>query len=204
MNRVLCAAAFGAVLLCIPHLAYAQTKGRIGVGVGLSVYSPADGDETIVSVSPLTRLPPKQGWRPTIGFNWMTTKIEPGPGDQGAWKMRSRPVMVGVGYTHVMGKSAVNGTFVLGPSFNKSTLNGNGWPAGSTTDAERSIAYRLGGAYNYSVTERVGVQVFAAYMFNRMDVTFHTRGIEGEPLTISRRFKGDTPIFSVSAVYSLF
>jgi hypothetical protein len=183
---------------------HAQTKGRIAVGAGLSIASPADGTDTVVTVSPLTRLPPKDGWRPTIGFNWMTTKIEPGPGDQGAWKMRSRPVMVGVAYTHVMGRSAVNGTFVLGPSFNKSTLRSSGWAAGSSTDAENSIAYRLGGAYNYSLTERVGLQLFAAYMFNRMDVTFHTRGIEGEPVTIERRFKGDTPIFSVSAVYSLF
>jgi hypothetical protein len=174
------------------------------VGAGMSIYHPADGTETVVSFSPLTRLPPKDGWRPTIGFNWMTTNIEPGPGDQGAWKMRSRPVMVGAVYTHVMGRSAVNGSFVLGPSFNKSSLRSSGWAAGSTSDAENSIAYRLGGAYNYSLTERVGVQLFAAYMFNRMDVTFNTRGIEGDPVTISRRFKGDTPIFSVSAVYSLF
>jgi hypothetical protein len=192
------------LLATAPAVASAQTRGRVGVGAGLSVYSPKDGTETVVSVSPLLRLPPRTGWRPTIGFNWIETSVEPGPGDLNAWRLRTRPVMVGVQYTRVVDRAAVNGSFVIGPSFNKATLRGSRWPAGSSVDIDRSIAYRIGGAYNYSLTERVGVQVFAAYLVNRADVTFRRAASPGTATLTSRRFRADTPVVSVSAVYSLF
>jgi hypothetical protein len=187
-----------------PQGASAQTEGRIGVGVGVTVLSPRDGTETVVAITPITRVPPRTGWRPTIAFNWLTTEVEPGPGDLEAWQFRSRPVMLGVVYTRVWDRLAANGSFVTGPSWNRARIRANGWPAGTTADADVSLAWRIGGALNYSLAPRVGIQVFGGYLVNRPDVTFRTPLAAGGFLEDSRSFKADTPIFSVSAVYSLF
>jgi hypothetical protein len=190
-----------ALIVAAAAPALAQTKGRIGVGLGLSVASPRDGTQTVVSVTPLTRVPPRNGWRSTIGLNWMTTEVE--VQDVEIYQLRFRPLMGGISYTHVSGRSAVIGSLVAGPSFNRIRLHEEQWPAGTTADIDNSFAARVGSAYNYSVTDRVGVQVFGAYLVNRPEMEIRTPG-GGSGGVPTRRFKADTPIFSVSAVYSLF
>jgi hypothetical protein len=71
-------------------------------------------------------------------------------------------------------------------------------------DADVSLAWRVGGALNYAVAPRVGIQVFGGYLVNRPDLTFRTPLATGGFLEDTRSFKADTPIVSVSAVYSLF
>jgi hypothetical protein len=191
------------VILTTASAASAQTEGRVSVGASVTVNRTPDGDvASAVGFGPLVRLNPHTGWGPAGAFNWFRADLEnPAGGDNDFARLRVRPLMGGVSYT--VGSQPVLTSFslVTGPSFNKAQFNGSFVAgAGETIHAGNSWALRPGVGATWTIAPRVAIVGFAGYLINRPGIVYRNRfGQE-----FSDRWKADSVVLSVGAVYSLF
>jgi Outer membrane protein beta-barrel domain len=205
MARYLVAAT---LLLCSVTSAAAQTEGRISVGGSFTFVQPTDSEvQSLVGVGPLVRLNPKRGWGVAGALNWFRANLDNPSGEEGDFaRLRVRPLMAGVAYTIGNQPALVSFSIVAGPSFNDLDFRDGfieGLPAGSPEpelDAENSFAVRPGVSLTYTVAPRVAVIGFGGYMINRPDVIYR----DGTGLEFRNRWKADSVVLSVGAVYSLF
>jgi hypothetical protein len=202
------AAVIAAFLLCSVSQAAAQTEGRISVGGSVTFVQPTDSEvQSLVGAGPLVRLNPKKGWGLAGALNWFRADLDNPSGAGGDFaRLRVRPLMGGVAYTVGNQPALVSFSIVLGPSFNDLDFRDaflDGLPAGTPRpelDAENSLAVRPGVSLTYTVAPRVAIIGFGGYMINRPDVIY--RDSAGQEFR--NRWKADSVVLSVGAVYSLF
>jgi hypothetical protein len=188
-------------------LAEAQTEGKISVGGSITYVKPTDSEvQSLVGYGPLVRLNPRKGWGIAAGLSWFRANLDnPAGGDEDFARLRVRPLMAGVSYTVGNQPTLVSFSIVAGPSFNSldfrdsflATLPPGPQPS---LDAENSFAVRPGVGLTYTVAPRVAIIGFAGYMINRPNVTY--TDITGQEFR--NRWKADSVLLSVGAVYSLF
>lgn len=199
------------VLVCLilsaATSAAAQTEGRVSVGGSITFVKPTDSEvNSLVGGGPLVRLNPKKGWGIAAALNWFRADLDnPATGDEPFAKLRVRPLMAGVAYTIGNQPVLVSFSAVVGPSFNKLSFDDDfldTLPAGQqpSLDAETSFAVRPGVGVTYTVAPRVAIVGFGGYMINRPDVIY--RDASGQEFR--NRWKADSVVLSVGAVYSLF
>ncbi len=195
-------------VMCVPALAAAQTEGRVSVGASVTQVIPTDDEvKSVLSVGPLVRLNPKRGWGPAGAFNWFRADVEDPSGASGDFaRMRIRPLMAGVAYTIGRDRVLTSFSVVAGPSFNRidfedaflTRVAGTG--ATPTIDIENSFAIRPGVNVTWTVAPRVAIVGFGGYMLNRPDVVYR----DPSGTEFRDRWKADSAVVSVGAVYSLF
>ena len=192
-----------AVLVGAAAPAFAQSEGRVSVGGSITINAATDDDvQSTIGVGPLVRLNPRKGWGPAGAFNWFRADLkDPAGGDDPFGRLRVRPLMAGVAYT--VGNETVLTSFsvVAGPSFNKADFDDDfSRAAGASIDAENSFAVRPGVGITWTVAPRVAIIGFGGYLVNRPDVTYRdSTGSE-----FKDRWKADSVVLSVGAVYSIF
>jgi len=187
--------------------AAAQTKGRVSVGGSITYVHPTDSEVgDLVGGGPLVRLNPKKGWGPAGALNWFRADLDnPATGDGPFATLRVRPLMGGIAYTIGDQPVLVSFSLVAGPSFNKlefdddflETLAAGPRPE---LDADTSFAVRPGVGLTVTVAPRVAIIGFGGYMINRPDVSYR----DGNGQEYRNRWKADSVVLSVGAVYSLF
>jgi hypothetical protein len=196
------------LIACVTAPLYAQTEGRVGVGVSVARFFPTDSDvEPFTGVGPLVRLNPKRGWGPAAGFSWFRTDIDNPSGAPGDFaRIRIRPLMGGIAYTIGPDRALTSFSIVAGPSFNSVDFRDNfitNLPAGGQTpeiDMDTSFVVRPGVGVTFTLAPRVAVIGFGGYMFNRPGIVYRDAfGTE-----FRDHWKADAVIISVGAVYSLF
>ena len=195
------------LLLTIAGSAAAQTKGRVSVGGSVTFVQPTDSEVgSLVGIGPLVRLNPKKGWGPAGGLSWFRADIDNPSGAGGDFaRLRVRPLMGGIAYTIGEQPVLISFSFVVGPSFNDLDFEDaflDSLPQGPRPelDAKNSFAMRPGVGLTWTVAERVAIIGFGGYMFNRPDVVY--RDVTGQEFR--NRWKADSILLSVGAVYSLF
>ena len=195
------------LLLAVAGSAAAQTKGRVSVGGSVTFVQPTDSEVgSLIGIGPLVRLNPKKGWGPAGGLSWFRADIDnpDGSGDKFA-RLRVRPLMGGIAYTIGEQPVLISFSIVAGPSFNdldfhKDFVNAPPQGPKGDLDAKNSFAVRPGVGLTWTVAERVAIIGFGGYMFNRPDVVYHD--VAGQEYR--NRWKADSILLSVGAVYSLF
>ncbi|MGB2714085.1 MAG: hypothetical protein WBC51_07895 [Vicinamibacterales bacterium] len=195
------------LLLCLPCVAIAQTKGRVSVGASVTFVQPtSDGVNSAVGVGPLVRLNPRRGWGPAGAFNWFRADLENPSGESSDFaRLRIRPVMAGVAYTIGSDRLLTSFSVVAGPSFNKIEFERSfieGLPATSapSIDVENSIAIRPGVNVTLTVAPRVAIVGFGGYLINRPDTVYRDQ-VGNE---FRNRWKADSVVLSAGVVYSIF
>jgi hypothetical protein len=194
---------FASVIVCTASSVSGQTEGRVSVGASITHNSTTDADlASTTGVGPVVRLNPRRGWGPAGALNWFRADLRNPAGGNGDFaRLRVRPLMGGVSYT--VGSDAVltSISIVGGPSINKADFHGS-YVAGSgeSISAENSIAVRPGVGVTWTLAPRVAIIGFGGYLINRPDVVYRNRlGQE-----INDRWKADSVVLSVGAVYSIF
>lgn len=203
MKRV---AALVVVLLSSASPALAQTEGRVSVGGSITWVNPSDKDvKSVLGGGPLVRLNPRKGWGVAGALNWFRADLENPDGSGDFARLRVRPLMAGVAYTIGNQPTLVSFSIVAGPSFNKITFDDdfvNRLPSGQRPDVdiETSFGVRPGVGVTFTVAPRVAIVGFGGYMINRPDIVY--RDVAGQEYR--NRWKADSVVLSVGAVYSLF
>lgn len=189
-------------IVSIPVPARAQTEGRVSVGASVTLNVTPDADVgTAFSGGPLVRLNPRRGWGPAGAFNWYRADLlNPAGGDEPFARLRVRPLMGGVSYTVGSGDVLTSFSIVGGPSFNRAEFDDDFRPGGAIIDAENSIAVRPGASVTWTVRPRVAIVGFAGYLINRPDVLYR----DASGAEFQDRWKADSVVLSVGAVYSIF
>jgi hypothetical protein len=193
--------------VCVAAPAAAQTKGRVGIGASVTWMSPTDSEVgSLTGFGPLIRLNPKKGFGIAGALNWFRADVDNPSGASGDFaRLRVRPLMGGVAYTVGNQPVLVSFSAVTGPSFNDLDFHDDflrtvPGPLTPELDAKNSWAYRVGVNVTYSVAARVGIVGFGGYIWNRPDVVYRDNfGTE-----FRNRWKADSIVFSVGAVYSIF
>lgn len=196
------------MLLCFATSAAAQTEGRISVGGSVTFVQPTDSEvQSLVGFGPLVRLNPKKGWGLAGALNWFRADLDNPSGADGPFaRLRVRPLMAGVAYTIGNQPALISFSIVAGPSFNDLDFDDDfldALPPSSPRpelDAETSFAVRPGVGLTYTVAPRVAIIGFGGYMINRPDVIYR----DGAGQEYRNRWKADSIVLSVGAVYSLF
>jgi hypothetical protein len=183
--------------------AFAQTKGRVGVGVSTTInVTPDDGVATGKGAGLLLRLNPKAGWGAAGAFNWYEANLEnPAGGEDDFARLRIRPLMGGVSYNVVRGPLLTSFSIVGGPSFNRARFRDGFVRTGvASIDADNSIAIRPGIGLTYTMRPRVALVGFGGYMINRPGIVYRdSAGTE-----LRDQWKADSVVLSVGVVYSVF
>jgi Outer membrane protein beta-barrel domain len=195
------------LLACSVGVAEAQTEGKVSVGGSITYVKPTDSEvQSLVGGGPLVRLNPRKGWGIAAGLSWFRANLDnPAGGDEPFARLRVRPLMAGVSYTVGNQPTLVSFSIVAGPSFNSLDFRDDfldTLPPGPqpSLDAENSFAVRPGVGLTYTVAPRVAIIGFAGYMINRPNVTY--TDVTGQEFR--NRWKADSILLSVGAVYSLF
>lgn len=204
MNRVV---GFLSLMLCVPCVAIAQTKGHVSVGASVTFVQPTtDGVGSTVGVGALVRLNPRRGWGLAGALNWFRADLENPSGESGDFaRLRVRHLMGGVAYTIGPQRVLTSFSIVAGPSFNKiefepSFVESLPGPSAPSIDVETSFAVRPGVNVTYTVAPRVAIVGFGGYLFNRPDIVYRDRfGTEHE-----NRWKADSVVLSAGLVFSIF
>jgi hypothetical protein len=146
------------------------------------------------------RLRPRNGWGPTIGFSWTTTKIQEGVDGQAALAtLKVRPVMAGLEYGVARDRLAASFSVVGGYAFNGLDVDTTRLGQGRAIDVSNSFAARVGASVWYDVTPRIGLNLFTGYRLARPDVTFAS-----DTTIVTRRVNADAVIVSVGIAYWVF
>ncbi len=190
-------------LLAFAATAFAQTEGRVSVGASVTLNNTTDGGlDSALGFGPLVRLNPHRGWGPAGAFNWFRADLRnPAGGDADFARLQIRPLMAGISYTVGRPEVLTSFSIVGGPSFNKASFNG-AYVAGpgESIHSDTSFAIRPGVGVTWSVAPRVGVVGFGGYLINRPDISYRNR--LGQDVT--DRWKSDSIVLSIGAVYSVF
>jgi hypothetical protein len=192
---------------CTALDAIAQTEGRVGVGGSVTFVKPtSDEVDPAITIGPLVRLNPRRGWGPAGALNWFRADIRNPSGAQGDFaRLRVRHLMAGVAYTVGSGSVLTSFSVVAGPSFNSIDFEDgfvDALPqnAALSIDVENSFAVRPGVGVTWTVAPRVAIVGFGGYLFNRPDSVY--RDVSGAEFR--NRWKADSLVLSVGAVYSIF
>jgi hypothetical protein len=179
----LAALVFAAVQLR-PADAHAQMRGSIAVGATVSFVQPsADELASGLGLGPTFRTLPVHGWGFAFAFNWYGADLaDPAlgtPADLG--RFAARPLMFGIGYTAVRGRTSISPSLVAGPAFNlisiDEALRDDYSIDGSSFErriGKASLAVRPALSFTYALRSRLGLTAGVSYIFNRPEFTVNT------------------------------
>jgi hypothetical protein len=157
----------------------AQTRGWLGVGASTTFVRPIDDDlGSALSVGPLIRLMPRDGWGVAGALNWFEADVTGLQGtDLELGRLRVRPVMAGVAYTFLRGRVATSLSIVAGYAFNRFELNDDVARIAVEPyrfEVDDSLAWRPGVSLSYAVADRVALVGFGGYLVTRPDARLVT------------------------------
>ena len=172
------------LLLCYPSTAAAQSRGVFAVGVTVTYTQPnAEELDSGVTIGPTFRGLPRHGWGPAFAFNWYgadLTDAGVGTSDK-LGRFISRPLLFGLGYTVVRGRTSISPSLVAGPAFNQISVDegqrGRFSVEGSSFErrvGKTSLAVRPGISVTYNLRTRLGLTTGANYILNRPTFTLNT------------------------------
>lgn len=206
---VFCSLVFGAAVFLRPADAQAQMRGAIAVGAAVSFTQPsADELESGVTVGPTFRTLPVHGWGPAFAFNWYGADLtDPALGTtEKLGRFVSRPLMFGVGYTIVRGRTSISPSVVAGPAFNLISVDDaqrDSYSIDGSSFERRvgkvSLAVRPSLSFTYALRSRLGLTAGISYIVNRPEFTVNT---PAGP--VETRWRGDALSVSSGVVVSLF
>lgn len=190
----------------------AQTKNRIAVGVVVAGKQ-APGEEASGTYGPGVTWrfgTAKEGWNIKYGLNWYKAEISRNIGNevQAFGRLRVRPVMVGYGYTHLLGRGAsVSGNLLGGYSFNSFAVRDSAASALQTslgtssvvTDVANSFVLKPEVSLWKNVSDKIGINLNAGYIVSRPFVTIEAPGSQQR-----QRIRADALTMSFGIVYSIF
>ena len=184
-------------------------KGRFLVGASWGSVATFDGDlGTQYKVSPFFRWNSRRsGWGPSFGLSWYEADLRlPVDGkSETLGPVKVRPVMAGVGYSIIKGRTRTSLGLVAGYAFNKATVDRQ-LPPGYTATVELDSTWSAGPKADvmFAATRRIALIASVAYVFSNPDVTV-TLFKDGQPvLTASDHLRGDSFSVRVGAAVSLF
>jgi len=201
------------ILVCASSLPVAaQTKNRIAIG-GAVAGKQAPGQEASGTFGPgvMWRFgTAKEGWNLKYGLNWYKAEISRNIANevQAFGRLRARPVMVGYGYTHLLGRGAsVSGNVLGGYSFNSFTVHDSARSALQTSLNTSSIVTDVANAFVLkpeislwkNVSNKIGVNLNVGYIVSRPFVTLEAPGSQER-----HRIQADALTMSFGIVYSVF
>ena len=191
--------------------ANAQTKNRVAVGVNIAAKMATDDDARGTYGPGFTWRfgTSKEGWKLKYGLNWYRADIDRDiAGEVQAFgKLRLRPITVGYGYTHMMGRTSISANLVGGYSFNSFTAHDTAVSAlrsslaASTIVADVSNGFLLKPEISLwrNVSQKIGVNFNVGYVISRPFLTLEADGVQDR-----RRFNADAMAVSMGVVYSVF
>ena len=199
MNRKILCALGVFLLVSAARPAHAQSKGRIGVGVGVTSVRPRAPELRHTTFPNLiVRLNPGVGWGLAGALDWFNADL--GGDFEGVGRTEVRPLMGGVGYGFRKNRLWTSVSVVGGPAINRIRLNDSARDDYSVVKSQRiTFAVRPGASITYNVAPRIGLTAFAGYLFNRPHYTLRTRAGD-----VKTDWTTDSTIVSVGIVYSLF
>jgi hypothetical protein len=187
----------------------AQSVGRLAVGGSIGTRVAPDstvaGDRFGIGL--LWRLGQSTegfGWE--WGMNWLSSNVDRSIGGMPAFELGElhiRPLLVGYGYTHVIGQTAIKGSILGGYAFTSfevlpSAVNRLGAQSLST-DAANTLVARPQVSVWHNLSRKVGVNVSGAYLIARPELTVSTAlGKERQ------RLHADMFMLKMGLVYSVF
>ena len=182
----------------IASSAQAQTGRHLALGVGLGFHKYVDSDfsQKNPGISLVYRVAwkpgVKQGWilEPKGTFDWFKTEVSTDVGtvDAHIGKLRSIPVLVGVGPAYRHGRMKVGVAILAGPSFNHFT----GDKGSNPVTVKNSVVVRPETSLWYDVSSRLGLHADVGYLYNRP-----TADVTSGASTTSEKWKTDHVNFSV-------
>jgi hypothetical protein len=187
---------------CFAAAAFAQTKGRVSVGVTTSFFHTTDSKVgSMATFGPLIRLNPRKGWGPAAGLSWFRADLDAPTGGGEFARLRVRHLMGGVAYSVGPERVLISFSIVAGGSFNTVELLGPyAERPGESIEVKPSAAVRPGVGLTVTVAPRLAVIGFGGYLFNRPKVIY--RNPAGQEF--SGQWKADAFIVSGGLVVSLF
>jgi len=204
----------GAFILLIGTAApsWAQSEGRLAIGLGVSAKVAAD-DGTIghSAVGLLWRIGHGgDGWGWRYGLSWYSTDLEQPVGDVAPTEfgtLRVRPVLAGYGYARRIGPVLVTGRVMGGYAFNSFKLlptfdDAYRRQLGATTvtaDASNGLVVKPELSAWIDLGRKIGLHASAGYMVSRPDVT-----VSSSLGRDHRHINADMLTLKVGAVYSIF
>lgn len=184
-------------------------RGAIAVGATVSFTQPsAEELDSGVTVGPTFRTLPVEGWGPAFAFNWYGADLTDSSLGTTAklGRFAARPLMFGVGYTFVRGRTSISPSIVAGPSFNQISVDEAQRPnfsiEGSSFErkvGKVSLAVRPGVAFTYALLPRFGLTAGVNYIINRPEFTVNTPAGQ-----VETRWRADAFSVSGGAVVTLF
>jgi outer membrane protein with beta-barrel domain len=193
--------------------AAAQSEGKVAVGGAISTRiapsSNVGGDHFGVSL--LWRLGhSKEGFGWEWGLNWFSSDVDRSIGGSPAFdlgNLRTRPVMVGYGYTHRIGPTAIKGSVQGGYAFTSFEADPSAAAVyrerlgalALSTDVSNALVMRPLFSVWRDVSRKVGMYVSAGYMIARPTLTISTSLGEDR-----QRIRADMFTLKMGVVYSVF
>ena len=199
-----------AIFLVLSSVAAAAQDGRLGVGASVTYVNPRSDELTRspLTLRPLVRLQPGEGWGFAGAFNWFETDLDAAfAGLRGEYgRVRIRPLMGGVGYTIRSGRVRTTFSLVGGPAWNQLKINeqarialaDGGRDVEDTLD-EVSVAIRPGASVNVRIAPRLDLTGFGGYLFNRPKFTIPTGAGD-----VRNEWSTDAVVLSAGLVFALF
>jgi hypothetical protein len=193
--------------------AMAQSAGRVAVGAAIGTRiapsSIVGGDR--VGVGLTWRLGVnKEGFGWEGGLGWFSSKVSHSFGNEPAFylgKVRTKRLMVGYGYTHLMGPIAVKGSIQGGYDFMSFDVAPSATDAYGARLGTRSVTADVSNAFvvgpqikvSHDLSRKIGINVTSGYMITRPMLTISTTvGEEGQ------RLRADMFTLKMGVVYSVF
>jgi len=190
---------------------HAQTKNRVAVGVSVAGKMATDDNARGTYGPGVTwRLgTSKEGWKFKYGLSWYRAEIDRDIGGEvlAMGRLRVRPIMVGYGYTHMMGRTSISGNVLGGYSFNSFTAHDTAVSALRSSLAASTIVTDVSNAFVLkpevsvwrNVSEKVGINFNVGYVVSRPYMTLEADGVRDR-----RRLRADAMSVSMGIVYSVF
>ena len=172
----------------------------VAAGASLSLANPARGAlANATAVGPILRFRPRRGFGPTLGFSWIEARFRSGSEAPPLALLRLRPVMAGVEYRVGQGRLTAAASIVAGYAFNRLVVDTKRAGAGRAIAVGNSFAWRPGGSVWYDISPRIGMNLFAGYLFTRPELTFAS-----DSSVVTRLVTANAAIVSVGAAYWIF
>lgn len=191
----------------------AQSTGKVALGgaIGTRIAPGSNVAGDAVGVGLLWRLGhSKEGFGWEWGLNWFGSDVDHSFAGTPAFELgelRIRPFMVGYGYTHLVGPTAIKGSVLGGYAFSSFETAPSaagvyhdrlGAPSLST-DVSNTFVVRPQLSVWRDVSPKVGVNVTAGYMIARPTLTVSTTLGEER-----QRLRADMFMLKMGVVYSVF
>jgi hypothetical protein len=201
----------GRLLLALSSItAAAEDTERLGIGGSITYLNPRTDELTRspMTLRPLIRLQPGEGWGLAAALNWFETDVDGGfAGVNGKLgELQVRPLLVGAGYTLRHGRARTTFSLVAGPAWSRLKIGAEVRDAFAATARDiddtldvASFVVRPGVGFSYRIFPRADLTGFGGYMFNRPKFTVATPSGD-----VHNDWSADTLILSVGAVFVVF